>query len=101
MTVIPIHKKDNQEIGLYRLKHMRKDVVCGKLGFGPEIMDDPSKMRQRWQFLYEVDGTGYHCGIWDYKGTKQEEELGMKKDFWFYGPLFVAIELFGKERLDI
>ena len=42
MTVIPIHIKDEQEIGLYRLKHMRKDVVHGKLGFGPEIMDDPS-----------------------------------------------------------
>ena len=101
MTVVPFHKQDDQQIGLYRLKHMRKDVVRGKLGFGPEIMDDPSKMRQKWQFLYEADGVSYHCGIWDYKGTKQEEELGMKKDFCFYGPLFIAIELFGEKRLDI
>ena len=23
----------------------------------------------------------------------------MKKDFWFYGPLFIALELFGEERV--
>ena len=58
-------------------------------------------MRYRWQFLYETKDTRYNCGIWDYRGTKQEELLRLKKDFWFYGPLFVALELFGRERVDI
>jgi hypothetical protein len=101
MEVISFHKNESNDIGLYRLMHLTKAKVQGKLGFGPEVMDDPSRMRYRWQFLYEVEGVQHHCGIWDYHGTKQEELLRLKKDFWFYGPLFVALELFGKERVDI
>ena len=56
MTVISFHKNDSNDVGLYRLKHLTKDKVRGKLGFGPEVMDDPSRIRQRWQFVYEVDG---------------------------------------------
>lgn len=101
MAVISFHKNESNDVGLYRLKHLTKDKVRGKLGFGPEVMDDPSRIRQRWQFVYEVDGERHACGIWDYEGSKQEEQLRMKKDFWFYGPLFIALELFGKERVDI
>ena len=102
MNVVSFHK-DNKDIGLYRIKYLTKDKVQGRLGFAPEVVDedDPSRMRYRWQFIYELHGEQYHCGVWDYVGTKQEEFLKLKKDFWFYGPIFVAIDIFSKEWVDI
>jgi hypothetical protein len=99
MNVVAFHKKHTGESGLYILKWMRTDIVRSALKFDPDKTQDVSQMQNRWQFLYEVDDVIYACGIWDYEGTKQEEELHKKKNFWFYGPRFIAEELFGEHRV--
>jgi hypothetical protein len=36
------------------------------LGFGPNVQDDPGKVKYSWGFT--ADGTP--CGIWDYRGGR-------------------------------
>ena len=38
-----------------------------KIGFPPNVRDDPNKVRHSWSFT--VDGA--HCAVWDYKGSEQ------------------------------
>lgn len=40
--------------------------ITAVLGFGPNVNDDPAKVRHSWGFT--IDGA--RCGIWDYKGSR-------------------------------
>jgi len=58
-------------------------AVIDRLGFDPNVDDDPVKVRWSWGFYVN----GVHCGIWDYKGFR-----------WSYsGPREVFVALFGPE----
>jgi hypothetical protein len=41
--------------------------ITDLLGFGPNVKDDPSKVKHSWGFT--VDGE--RCGVWDYKGSEE------------------------------
>ncbi|SHH47245.1 hypothetical protein [Bradyrhizobium erythrophlei] len=59
--------------------------ITAKLGFSPNIEDDPDKVVNSWGF--DVDGKP--CAIWDYKGSHK------RGIFSTFGPRDVLRRLFG------
>jgi hypothetical protein len=39
--------------------------ITERIGFAPNIEDDPYKVENSWGFTVN----GVHCGVWDYKGS--------------------------------
>lgn len=87
MTIEPLNKA-----GSYRtatlMNHTVFDVI-GKLGFEPNVDDDPDKVTYSWGF--EVDGV--RCGVWDYKGSYAF------KTFSLFGPKDLLKEVFGEKNV--
>ena len=44
---------------------LSRDQITQRLGFPPNLQDDPEKVAHAWGF--EVDGQ--RCAIWDWKGS--------------------------------
>jgi len=63
--------------------------ITEKLGFQPNIEDDPDKVEFSWGFTAD----GEHCGIWDYKGGAR---YGI---FSTFGPKEIFKKLFGEKYL--
>ena len=57
------------------------------LGFGPNVLDDPDKVKYSWGFL--VDGV--QCGVWDYKGSHKVNVFSA------YGDRIILKKVFGDE----
>lgn len=87
MEIIPINKAGSHRTGT--LMNMTAMQIEAKLGFAPNVDDDPDKVRYSWGF--EVDGV--RCGIWDYKGSYAF------KTFSFYGPKETIAKIFGKDNV--
>ena len=65
MIVIPINEPGKHRTG--KLDRNYTDVeIAERLGFLPNVQDDPDKVKHSWGFLAD----GYQCGIWDYEGTR-------------------------------
>lgn len=58
--------------------------IINKLGFKPNVNDDPGKVESSWCF--EVDGE--ECAIWDWKGSQYH------KVFSTFGPSEIFANLF-------
>ena len=57
-----------------------------KLGFKPNIQDDPHNVTASWGFEVTLDdGSTHRCAIWDYNGNRWST----------YGPKAIFDELFG------
>jgi hypothetical protein len=56
------------------------------LGFGPNVQDDPVKVKHSWGFTAD----GQPCGIWDYKGGRWST----------FGPKEIFDELFPKKQQE-
>ena len=90
------------ETNVWEISNMNTEKVNEITGFGPDHFDDPSRIKRSWMFKYRLkDGFEYRCGIWEYEGTKQQELLSLDKTFYFYGPKYIAEELFGKENVEL
>ena len=61
-------------------------TITQKLGFGPNIDDDPTKVINSWGF--EVDGRRF--GIWDYKGSHHMGQFSTYGDSSVLAKLFPA-----------
>ena len=87
MEILPFNKSDLCREG--RLKGVSKDIISDRLGFKPNIEDDPCKVVYSWGFTVN----GVHCGIWDYKNSY------LYGEFSTYGPKHIFVELFGKDHV--
>ena len=80
---------DTNRVGTHRtgtLSDITVAEINDKLGFTPNIKDDPYKVVNSWQFR-----VGKHvCAIWDYKGS---HEYG---SFSTYGEADTLRKIFGK-----
>lgn len=83
MNIQPINKPGASRTGL--LYNMTREKIIEKLGFEPNVQDDPSKVKDSWGFT--VDGKEF--GIWDYKGSQQ---IG---HYSFYGDKETMAKIFG------
>lgn len=82
MNITPI-----QNVGSYKqgtLVNLSAQRISEKLGFNPNVDDDPYKVENSWGF--EADGV--KCAIWDWKGS---QNFGR---FSFFGPSEVFETLF-------
>lgn len=59
------------------------------LGFEPNILEDEYKVTASWGFICN----GVRCGIWDWKGSADDNEWSA------YGPREMFVELFGEEHV--
>jgi hypothetical protein len=79
MKIVPCNQGGDFLCERVSSKYTPKDITK-ILGFEPNVLDDPYKVKYSWGFT--VDGV--RCGIWDYKGDRWS----------FFGPEEVAKKLF-------
>ncbi len=68
------------------LVNITVEEISAVLGFGPNVEDDPLKVKHSWGF--EHPGSGNY-GIWDYKGSAEDNEFST------YGDKALFYHLFG------
>ena len=76
--------------GLYLTQYLSPNItmadIIKKLGFKPNIWDDPHNVTASWGFDATLDdGSTHRCAIWDYCGRRWSA----------YGPKPIFDELFG------
>lgn len=59
--------------------------ITQRLGFGPNVMDDESKVAFSWGFTLD----GVDCAVWDWKGSHYDKKWSA------FGPHDRMRELFG------
>lgn len=65
LTIEPTDKPGEHATGSIDSRYTVREITR-ILGFGPNVQDDPVKVKHSWGF--NVDGQP--CGIWDYKGSR-------------------------------
>lgn len=83
MNIQPVDIPGSHRTGL--LYNMTRDMIIEKLGFEPNVVDDPDKVKDSWGFT--VDGKPF--GIWDWKGSQ------LIGHYSFYGDKQTMTEIFG------
>ena len=73
------------------LVYTSAELITEKLGFTPNVDDDPHKVVHSWSFTAD----GKACAVWDYKGSHLDHT------FSFFGPKHVFVELFGQDRVEV
>jgi hypothetical protein len=86
MKIVPINKPGAHRTG--EISGYAKVDIDKILGFKPNVLDDPDKVKYSWGFT--VDGV--ECGIWDYKGSYKARVYST------YGPDEVFAKLFPPKR---
>lgn len=67
-----------------RITGVSSNLITQRLGFGPNVKDDPSKVKYSWGFMYK----GQRFGIWDYNQSYRYN------NFSYYGNKQIIKELF-------
>ena len=71
------------------LHHTSYDKIVATLGFMPNVVDDPDKVKYSWGFTLD----GKECAVWDWKGSWED-------DVWsVYDPSKVLDKIFGVDNL--
>jgi len=65
MKIKPINKAGAHRTG--NITGYTKNEIDKILGFKPNVVDDPDKVKYSWGFTIN----GVECAIWDYKGSWQ------------------------------
>jgi len=93
LNIIPVAEPGLGKTG--ELVNMTAKQIEAKLGFAPNVEDDPAKVTASWGFMLnpEPDKTVPKCGIWDYKGSGR---FGVWST---YGPRQVFVAIFGEENV--
>lgn len=87
MQIAAINKAGSHRTG--GLAGLTIEQINDKLGFQPNIADDPEKVTASWGFAATDDQSITHeCGIWDYKGSARARRFST------YGPKEVFDNLF-------
>lgn len=86
--ILPYPKAGGARTG--GLINITADEITRRLGFGPNVADDPSKVVNSWGFT--VDGK--ICGVWDYKGSH------LLNQFSTFGPADKLKAVFGSHYDD-
>ena len=91
LNIVPYTKPGVSKTGT--LKGLTKQDVEDKLGFAPNVEDDPVKVTASWGFKLnpEPGKENPACGIWDYKGSGT---IGIWST---YGPSEVFEAIFGEK----
>ncbi len=91
LNIVPVAKAGEYKTG--SLVGLTKKDIIEKLGFGPNVDDDPYKVTASWGFLFNPDAEkkGPVCGVWDYKGSARSGEWST------YGPREVFVAIFGEK----
>lgn len=84
MEITPYNRAGASKTGSLSDRLTVADITA-KLGFGPNVADDPDKVTASWGF--KVDGEW--CGIWDYKGWRWST----------WGPRSALAKVFGEENV--
>ena len=63
MRIKPFNEAGSHKTG--SLSGLTKDEVEARIGFPPNVDDDPYKVRWSWGFTVD----GQVCAVWDYKGS--------------------------------
>ena len=79
MVIVPINVAGSHKTGSLSAT-LSPVLITARLGFAPNIDDDPTKVTMSWGFT--VDGV--RCGIWDYYRNRWST----------YGPHDVFAKLF-------
>jgi hypothetical protein len=79
MKIVPQNKPGSHRTGSIP-SALTVEEISKALGFEPNVLDDPDKVKHSWGFKVN----GVDCGIWDYNGGRWST----------YGPLTVFMELF-------
>lgn len=83
IKIVPVNKPGDCCTG--NLTGLTAAQISKKLGFKPNVEDDPDKVKYSWGFT--VDGV--RCGIWDYHGSYKN------KSFSTFGPADALVKVFG------
>jgi len=86
MKIVPINKPGDYRTGA--IVGYTVAEISAILGFKPNVLDDPDKVKYSWGFA--VDGV--FCGIWDYKGSYKSRYYST------FGPDEVFQKLFPPKR---
>lgn len=81
--IMPVNEVGDHRTG--SLIGLTAEQISEKLGFKPNVNDDPDKVKYSWGFT--VDGV--RCGIWDYRGSYRG------KEFSTFGPYEALVKVFG------
>lgn len=87
MIIKPFNEAGSNYTG--QLVNITPQAIADKLGFPPNVKDDPFKVKHSWGFT----ANGKVCGIWEYKDS---HKYG---NFSFCGPMETMIEIFGVEHV--
>ena len=91
LNIIPVNKPGDSKTG--KLVNMTQEQIEAKIGFAPNVEDDPEKVTASWGFMLnpEPGKKVPTCGIWDYKGSGRFGVLST------YGPREVFVAIFGEK----
>jgi hypothetical protein len=68
------------------LSGLTKKDIDGILGFEPNVLDDPDKVKYSWGFRIN----GKPCAVWDWKGSHKNKQWSV------FGPSDVLEAAFGR-----
>jgi hypothetical protein len=83
LKIVPVSHVSSYKTG--RIVGLTKAEIDALLGFKPNMVDDPSKVKHSWGFKVK----GNDCAIWDWKGSHKLKEWSA------YGPETVMRAIFG------
>jgi hypothetical protein len=83
MNIKPVASCGSHRTGT--LGEITAEEISKKLGFQPNIEDDPDKVVNSWAFTVD----GIKCAIWDYKGSHNWGSFST------YGPRETFVKIFG------
>lgn len=95
LNIVAVDKPAPQKTGEIRGLFMFD--ITNKLGFEPNVEDDPTKVTASWGFKVNPDAKGraHVCGIWDYRGS------GAQRVWSTYGPDGIFRQIFGDAYYDV
>jgi len=82
-VIIPINITGDCRQGT--LRGLNINEITKRLGFSPNVEDDPDKVEFSWGFTVDDE----RCGVWDYKGS------ALTKTFSTFGPIEALRKVFG------
>jgi hypothetical protein len=86
IKITPINRPGAGRTGTLTSTLTVKDITK-ILGFGPNVEDDPDKVKHSWGFAVKVGKTTKKFGVWDYKGCRWSTD----------GDPVVLTEIFGAD----
>jgi hypothetical protein len=88
LKIVPVSDVASHKTG--RIVGLTKAQIDEILGFKPNVVDDPYKVKHSWAFNVQ----GNDCAVWDWKGSHKLREWSA------YGPDAVLRKVFGTSYMS-